>query len=833
MVVVLVVAWLVALVASMHTLSWWSWEGRPFPGFFVMDTGVVPTVSLAHWTGVDVVPFHSRVVAVDGVPVASGGQVYRQVATLPVGQPVRYELIKDGTSRTETVPSMRFGPYDWCTIFGAYVLNGLVGLVAATLVSLLRPGDPAARAFLSWGVVWGLFPLTGSALYQDSPWWLTRLHYLTQAMYGASFIHLGWTFPVERRFLVRHRSVLVLPYLVGAALTVWIFVSYYAVPPSTAPLHAAYDFSALGMCLFVATLAYSWWENRDVLVRPRTQTILVGAVVATSMGVYGFVDTARAGASFPINYLAVVPIFFFVAVGYAIVAHDAFDITLVLRRTALYVLLVVTLTALYYAGLGALAFLLPPDVLRSPTFTIAGIAVVSLLLQPLSRLIQRAVDAVFLHTRPDYRRTVSRVSAALPSLLALDQILDRVGRTVHEGFASPYVGTLLWTGDRVRAWRWDARGDQMRDEPPPAAAATLRARLPADGHALRLHDAEGRPVDAEAAHVVATLGATLAVPIVYASQVQGAFVLGPKRSHFPYDREDVELLETLIAQSAVAIQNALSFEQVASAAAMLESRVQERTLELEERNRELRDAYQQLAESEKMASLGQLVAGVAHELNNPVSFIAGNVGPMRRRLDELRARMPPDPALSKLIDQLDRSLDIIGRGAERTASIVHDLQTFSRGSDGVPEPVDLHEVIDFSVTLLKERWDGRITLRRRYGTVPLIEGVASRLGQLFLNLLSNACDAIPREGTITITTARDGETVVVTISDDGVGMSDELRRRIFEPFVTTKPQGKGLGLGLSISRGIVDGHRGRITVDSTPNGGSTFRVVLPIRAQVG
>lgn len=829
---ILAVAWLVGALATVHTFVWWPSPSRPFPGFFVMETGIVPTVSLAHWTGRGTVPFHARVVAVDGRPVLAGEEVYRDVAAVPEGRTVRYALEKDGASSAVDVPTMRFGYYDWACIFGVYVLNGLVALAMATVVAMLKPRQAAARAFLMWGVCWGLFPLTGTALYEASPAWLTRLHYLTQAMYGASFIHLGWVFPVERRFVARHRWTLALPYVVGAVLTAWIMVAYYATPPSTVPLHVAYDFSAAGMCIFIATLAYSWWENRDVLARPRALAVLVGGVIATGIGIYGFVDTARAGGSFPINYLGPAPMFFFVAIGYAIVAHDAFEITLVLRRTALYVLLVAALTALYYTGLAVLALLLPSPVIGSPMFTVGFIAVVSLLFQPLRGFMQRAVDAAFLNTRPDYRRTVSRVSAALPSLLALDQILDRVGRTLHGAFASPTLEAWLWSTGTARAWRWDGRADRMQEVSPPAVLERLRALLPDDGRALVLVDEEGRPRDAPVAPLATALGAALAVPIVFASRVQGTFVIGPKRSGFPYDREDIELLETLAAQSAVAIQNALSHEQVASAAAMLEGRVRERTLELERRNVELRNAYQQLAESEKMASLGQLVAGVAHELNNPVSFIAGNVGPTRRRLEELRARLPPDPVASKLLDQVERSIEIIGRGAARTASIVHDLQTFSRGSDGVPEPVDVEELLEFTVTLLKERWDGRITIQRRYGGVPLVEGVASQLGQLFLNLVANACDAIPAKGAIAIATARDGDAVVVTIHDDGVGMSDELRRRIFEPFVTTKPQGKGLGLGLSISRGIVDGHHGRITVESSPGAGSTFRVVLPIRAVV-
>src|SRR5262249_4289105 len=149
-------------IAIVTTVGTFGWLGRPFPGFFVMHDLLVPSVGLYEWTGLrEGVPFHALVVAVDGTPVATHQEVYDRVVAVPVGTPVRYTLEKGGQRFERTVPTMRFGLRDYALTFGLFVLNGLFGIVAGTVVALLRPRNPAARAFqASFGFLWALFPLT-------------------------------------------------------------------------------------------------------------------------------------------------------------------------------------------------------------------------------------------------------------------------------------------------------------------------------------------------------------------------------------------------------------------------------------------------------------------------------------------------------------------------------------------------------------------------------------------------------------------------------------------------------------------------------------------------
>jgi two-component system NtrC family sensor kinase len=269
--------------------------------------------------------------------------------------------------------------------------------------------------------------------------------------------------------------------------------------------------------------------------------------------------------------------------------------------------------------------------------------------------------------------------------------------------------------------------------------------------------------------------------------------------------------------------------------ARLEDRVHERTAQLEDANRELAQAYGELksaetrlVHSEKMASLGRLVAGVAHEINNPVSFISTSVAPLTRRLQQAAAKAPP-PAQGAL-REAEELAGIMARGAARTAAIVKDLRSFSRLGEAARKSVDLHDGLDVTLRLLEPRWRDRIAVHRDYGTLPLVECDPGQLNQVFMNLLANACDAIARAGNIWVTTRAAGDTVSVAIRDDGAGIPPAVLGRIFDPFFTTKAVGQGTGLGLAVSHAVVAAHGGRIDVESTPGAGSTFRVILPVGA---
>jgi signal transduction histidine kinase len=266
--------------------------------------------------------------------------------------------------------------------------------------------------------------------------------------------------------------------------------------------------------------------------------------------------------------------------------------------------------------------------------------------------------------------------------------------------------------------------------------------------------------------------------------------------------------------------------------------------------RQLQDAQTQLLQSEKMASIGQLAAGVAHEINNPIGYVFSNLGSLERYLEDLLrlvawyvlqegAIAPEARAELKLLkegidleflrDDVRTLLSETREGVVRVRRIVQDLKDFSRaGSADEWQWVDLRTGLESTLNMAHNELKYKATVVRDFAMLPEIHCLPSQLNQVFLNLLVNAAQAIEGFGTITVRTGSSADELWVEVEDTGKGIAPEHLGRIFDPFFTTKPVGHGTGLGLSLSYGIVQKHGGRIDVASAPGQGSRFRVVLPI-----
>lgn len=275
--------------------------------------------------------------------------------------------------------------------------------------------------------------------------------------------------------------------------------------------------------------------------------------------------------------------------------------------------------------------------------------------------------------------------------------------------------------------------------------------------------------------------------------------------------------------------------------------------ELSEINRQLEEAHQQLLQAEKMASIGQLAAGVAHEINNPIAFINSNLGTLQTYVGKLLQllaiyeRTQPllggHPELQQEIERMRQALDLDYmrtdlksmmeeslEGVQRVRRIVQDLKDFSRAGENQRQPIDLNASVDSTLNLVGAEIRSKAELRQEYGKIPLVPAVPVQLNQVFMNLLVNASQAIETYGVIVIRSGQEEDWVWVEIEDNGCGIAADDLPRIFEPFFTTREVGSGIGLGLSLSYGIITQHRGRIEVRSEVGRGSTFRVWLPINA---
>jgi two-component system NtrC family sensor kinase len=263
--------------------------------------------------------------------------------------------------------------------------------------------------------------------------------------------------------------------------------------------------------------------------------------------------------------------------------------------------------------------------------------------------------------------------------------------------------------------------------------------------------------------------------------------------------------------------------------------------ELEKANNEIRDTQAKLVHTAKMASLGQLVAGVAHELNNPIGFIYSNMSHLRDysqkliHLVEVAEKTPGSLQAEKekadlayIAKDLPKLISSCEDGARRTRDIVLGLRNFSRLEESQIKLVDLHEGLEDTLRLLAGELRNRIKVVKNFGTLPKVECYPSQLNQVFMNVLSNAAQAIENDGEIQITTKALGEDrVEVAIKDSGKGMNKQTLEKIFDPFFTTKSLGRGTGLGLSISYGVVQKHGGEILVSSEVGKGTEFKIILP------
>ncbi len=271
---------------------------------------------------------------------------------------------------------------------------------------------------------------------------------------------------------------------------------------------------------------------------------------------------------------------------------------------------------------------------------------------------------------------------------------------------------------------------------------------------------------------------------------------------------------------------------------------------------ELEEHKDRIVQSEKMASIGQLAAGVAHEINNPIGFVTSNLGTLSEYMDTLkamlllheqRAALPPgdqaeredllakiarireDEDLAFILSDLDNVMEETMEGLVRVSEIVQNLKSFARKDRSGHSRHDVNAGIEAMVKVVWNELKYRCRVDLNLGDIPPVLGHGGKINQVLMNMMVNAAHAMPPEGgVLTVTTEQDDEWVVIRVTDNGCGMNDEVLSRIFDPFFTTKEVGSGTGLGLSISHGIIQDHGGHIDVDSTPGLGTTFRITLPI-----
>jgi signal transduction histidine kinase len=796
---------ILALAIPLTVVSAWAGfnqVGKPFEGFLMQRAGYLAPYQRGEWEGLRAgMRAEDVVVAVDGTKVPGARVVHDLAQRAGIGARLHYEVIRGGTeSLSFDVPVTAYRFADLARDYLGLLFVGLCYLVVGFVAAWLRPGVPAARGVWFMGLAMGLFCIT----YFDanSTYHVAFFCVVSISAIGAAFMYLAMIFPQEIGIVKRFPRAVWIPFIAATGFAAANWYGYMS--PGLAVIPKAQFESAYGLIrlatvwLFLGMLTYLvllpvhfFRAKRGTIARQQAAICIVGAALAFSpVGLlFGVPFALNRPPLLTLDLVILGIIMFPLSVAYAIVRHRLFDIQFVIRRSVLYTALTAILATIYIGVVTAMqqGIVVGANIHDQEAGLVATAIVVALFV-PLRDRLRNEIDRRFFRQAYDAQRIVEEVSTSLVRSLDLDLIARQILSAAQSALHATSGALFMWDGSagEYRAVSW-IKGDQpaaLSGDHPVAGdleKGELLTRL-----VLPIHKKH------RVSDKLAALEAEVVVPLSAQGRTIGFIALGPKLSERPYNDSDLGLLVTLANQGAVAASNALKVE-------------------------ELRRTRDSLARADKLAALGKLASGVAHELNTPLGVIRG----------ELQLMGPAAP---------QEDVDRIGRQVGKMERIIGDLLNFGR-----PVPPELGDVparllVERVVALLRV---GDLRFKRPRiendvdASLPPLWADASKLEQVLINLLINAAHAtaeVPDPVIRIDATMRDRDLVLV-VEDNGCGIPEGDRDRIFDPFFSTRSPGQGTGLGLSVSFGIVEEHGGKIAVESREGQGTRMILTLPTSAR--
>ncbi len=794
------------------------WVDRPFPGFLLYNPVVVSDVSLPHWVqhwGLDLYSY-DKIIEVNGEKISKANEIFEIVASKPIGTYFNYLIFREGKLITLKIPSMRFSVNDLVQVFGIEFAVGLIFLLIGTTVYFLKPYLIASKAFLLTCIsicIWFVEDFDYQTTYSLGYWFNVSL--FAQMFTPACLILLAVAFPREKK-LIRQRVVLFSPFLFSILMFVFqlLFLNYPVI--WRAIVWMTYMYIFIGALSVLCSVLIEYLKPVSPLDRQRAQIVLLGVL-------FGFLIPAIAAliiVSLKISnlaYVALPVILFPLSIAYSIVKHKLFDIDVIIQKGILYGAL--TSIVIAFFALTVLVFNMlfaEHGGWENPFFFLILSVFLVVALNPIRGWIQGFIDTAFFRKSYDYAKTLSEISSAMTSLLNLDEIASKIISTVTDTMQIASASLLLIDQSSGDYRIYMTTLDELRDR---EFCIKSDDKLVSSFYSYKqeifkedlVSDNRYMKSRIELTRVFNNLKASLMIPLFFRSQLVGILVLGEKKSGLMYSSRDIKLLRTLANQSAIAIENAFAFKLV-----------EDYAKRLEETNRKLQEMQTQLIQAEKMSAIGQLAAGIAHEIRNPLNIIEGARYYLYQMVEGQKASI------------MKEYLEYIKHEIDRTNRLIDSLLKFSKMEPPHFEPVNINSILENALVLLrKQLQDNRIVLKTDFDpNIPQIMGDPNQLWQVFINILLNAIQAMPSGGELKVVTGicnGDQNRVFASFTDSGIGIDEEDMPRIFDPFFTKKD--KGTGLGLSVSYKIVEGHKGKIVVSSEKGKSTTFVVELPVNQQ--